>query len=198
VTVKLRSGLEPGDTRGVELAARLADAGVAAIALHPRPASIQHAGSPEYGLVRELAERVDVPVVVSGGLSSAEAATGAYRASGAAAVMVARGALGNPWIFGELTGRRSAPPRRDEVVRELEWVIDRAEEHFGTERAGAYLRKFYPWYLDRLGLPRRANEPLQRAATLGEARSIVAALAERRPEPAPGGSLDRGEAPLAA
>jgi tRNA-dihydrouridine synthase len=178
VTVKLRSGLEPGDRSGVELGVRLAEAGVAAIAFHPRPASIQHGGRPDYRLVRELVDRVEVPVVLSGGLSSAEAAADAYRESRAAALMIARGALGNPWIFGQLTGRRSEPPRAEEIVGELMWVIDRAEEHFGAVRAAAYLRKFYPWYLERLGLPRRANEPLQRAPTTDSARTLVAGLTE--------------------
>ena len=66
--------------------------------------------------------------------------------------MIARGALGNPWVFEELTGRRAEPPRREEVVAELLWTIDRAEEHLGSERATRYLRKFYPWYVDSLQL----------------------------------------------
>ncbi len=177
VTVKLRSGREPGDDSGMELAVRLAGAGVAAIAFHPRPASVQHAGSPDRGLVRELVDRVDVPVIVSGGLRSAADARRAYEASGAAAVMIARGALGNPWIFEELAGRRAASPRPDEVMRELRWVMDRAEQHFGAARAAPYLRKFYPWYLERLGLPKRANRPLQSASTLAQARDLVARLA---------------------
>lgn len=74
VTVKLRSGGEPGDRAGFDLALRLAaDAGVAAIAFHPRPASVHHRGSPDYALVAELVERVEVPVIVSGGLASAAA-----------------------------------------------------------------------------------------------------------------------------
>ena len=111
MTVKLRSGLEPGDRSGFELAERLVEeAGVAAIAFHPRPATVSHKGSPDYELVRELVERVDVPVIVSGGLDSAEAARGAYERSGADAVMIARGSLGYPWVFEELTGRRDGPP----------------------------------------------------------------------------------------
>jgi tRNA-dihydrouridine synthase B len=182
VTVKLRSGLEPGDRSGVELAERLvAEAGVAAIALHPRPATAQHKGRPEYGLVRELVRRLEgsgAPVIVSGGLRSADAARRAYRESGAGAVMIARGSLGNPWIFQQLTGRRAEPPSDDEVVAELLWVIDRAGEHLGA-RAAAYLRKFYPWYLNRLGLPRRANRPFQRTTTLDEARGLVRGLRAR-------------------
>jgi len=182
VCVKLRSGLKPGERSGLDLAVRLADeAGVAAIAFHPRPAAVQHKGDPDLGLVRELVERVSVPVIVSGGLRDAEAARRAYAESGAAAVMIARGALGNPWLFGELSGRRAAPPSAAEVVDELLWVIDRAGEHLGERRAAPYLRKFYPWYLDRLGLRRRGSEPLQRAKTLAEARRLVAGLAPATP-----------------
>ena len=114
VTVKVRSGLEPGERQGYELAIRLVEeAGVAAIGFHPRAAATQHKGTPDYALTRELVEAIDAPVIVSGGLESAEAARRAYEESGAAAVMIARGALGNPWIFEQLTGRRAEPPRRD-------------------------------------------------------------------------------------
>jgi nifR3 family TIM-barrel protein len=178
VTVKLRSGLHPGDRSGFELAIRLAEEGrVAAIAFHPRDAKVGHSGRPDYALTRELAGRVDVPVIVSGGLKSAEAARRAHRESGADAVMIARGALGNPWVFEELTGRRAAPPQRGEVVSELLWTADCAEEHFGAERAGRYLRKFYPWYVARLDAPAAVADELQRA-DLARARELIAGLGD--------------------
>jgi nifR3 family TIM-barrel protein len=178
VTVKLRSGIEAGDRSGYDLAIRLAEeAGVAAIAFHPRAATVGHKGSPDYALTRELTERIEVPVIVSGGLKSAEAARAAYAESGADAVMIARGALGNPWVFEELTGARTEPPRQAEVAAELLWTIDRAEEHMGTERAGRYLRKFYPWYVERLGASPELADELQRHADLPEARRLIAELA---------------------
>jgi len=122
-----------------------------------------------------------VPVIVSGGLKSAEAARAAYGESGADAVMIARGALGNPWVFEELTGRRTEPPQRAEVAAELLWTIDRAEEHMGTERAGRYLRKFYPWYVERLGASPELAAELQRHADLPEARHLIAELAAPAP-----------------
>lgn len=180
VTVKLRSGLEPGDTSGLDLAVRLvAEGGASAIGFHPRPATVQHKGRPDYALVRELTGLIDVPVVLSGGLRSAEEARRAYEASGAGAVMIARGALGNPWIFEELLGRRREAPTRPEVAAELLWVIDRAEEHFGS-RACHYLRKFYPWYLVRLGLGRRQASALQRLEELDAVRARIEAAIEPR------------------
>ncbi len=91
--------------------------------------------------------------------------------------MIARGSFGNPWVFEELTGRRTEPPARDEVIAELLWVIDRAEEHLGSERAERYLRKFYPWYMERLDAPPAINDELHRTAGLDQARSLVQSLA---------------------
>lgn len=178
VTVKLRSGIEAGDRSGFELALRLAEeAGVAAIAFHPRVATKGHKGKPDYELTRELVERVEIPVIVSGGLSSAEAARRAYEESGADAVMIARGSLGNPWLFEELTGQRQDPPAQAEVAAELLWVMDGAEEHLGSERAERYLRKFYPWYMERLKAPQAVADELQRSADLGRARELIGAFA---------------------
>jgi nifR3 family TIM-barrel protein len=179
VTVKIRSGIEVGDRSGFDLAVRLAEeAGVAAIGFHPRVATKGHKGEADYELTRELVERIEVPVIVSGGLRSAEAARRAYEASGADAVMIARGALGNPWVFEELTGQRLDPPRQEEVVAELLWVVDRAEEHLGAERAERYLRKFYPWYLERLQAPPEVADELQRRADLARAKQLIAGLSQ--------------------
>lgn len=178
VTVKIRSGLTVGDTSGLRVSIRLVEeAGVAAIAFHPRSATVGHRGSPDYALARRLVDSVEVPVIISGGLSSAAAARAAYEESGAAAVMIARGSFGDPWIFEELTGRRSGPPEPDQIVAELLWVIDRAEEHLGAERANRYLRKFYPWYLQRLGLTASAAAGFDRIEALEEVRERVRELA---------------------
>jgi tRNA-dihydrouridine synthase B len=169
VTVKLRSGQRPGDLRGVEMARRLASEGaVAAIAIHPRHASQRHKGKPDYALARELAEELPVPLLVSGGLGTAEQARTAYELTGAEGVLMARGSLGNPWVFQQLLGRRVAEPEPSEILDELDWVIDRAVEHLGPERATRYLRKFYPWYVERLGRPYTDS--------LGGAKLLLAAL----------------------
>jgi tRNA-dihydrouridine synthase B len=91
--------------------------------------------------------------------------------------MIARGGLGSPWIFEELTGARTTAPTHEEVVAELRWVLDRGEEHWGPERAARNLRKFYPWYLEQLGLTGPEADAYQRTDSLDEVRSKLAALA---------------------
>jgi tRNA-dihydrouridine synthase B len=177
VTVKLRPGRNPGDRGGIELARRLVgEAGVAGIAFHPRHASQQHKGEPDYGLARDLVEAVDVPVIISGGLQDDARARAAFERSGAEALMLARGSLGNPWLFERLLGRRDAQPTQPEVLAELEWVIAMAEPHLGEKRAGRYLRKFYPWYTERLGLTKAAARPLNEAPTTAHARAAIDSL----------------------
>jgi tRNA-dihydrouridine synthase B len=178
VTVKLRSGLRAGDTSGLRLAHRLVDeAGVAAIAFHPRTAAVHHKGTPDYELAARLVESLAAPVILTGGLSDAEHVREAVRQTGASAVMLARGALGNPWLFAELLGERAHAPSTEEILRELDWTIDCAVEHLGEQRATRYLRKFYPWYVTRLGLPSPAAKSLQAslqsADTLELARSLL-------------------------
>ena len=184
VTVKLRSGQRPGERTGVELARRLVDeAGVAAIGFHPRHASQQHTGRPDLALAAELVEALEAPVVVSGGLSSDERVHEALERTGAEAVMLARGSLGNPWRFERLLGRRHGEPTAAEVIGELRWVIARAEEHLGTARAGRYLRKFYPWYADALGLEKPVRLALCEAESTAHARRLLDGLAPPlRPE----------------
>jgi tRNA-dihydrouridine synthase B len=174
VTVKLRPGREPGDRDGLDLARRLVgEAGVAGIAFHPRHASQQHSGQPDYALARELVETLPVPVILSGGLCSDQRVLRAFDESGAEAVMLARGSLGNPWRFARLLGAYAGRPSAAEVAEELEWVIACAEDHLGVERAGRYLRKFYPWYADCMGLTRHVRLPLITAPTTLQARTAL-------------------------
>jgi nifR3 family TIM-barrel protein len=177
VTVKLRSGQRPGDTDGYELAHRLVEeAGVSAIGFHPRSAAVHHKGTPDYDLAARLVASLPAPVILTGGLHTAAEVHAAFERTGAAAVMLARGAMGNPWLFSEVLGVRGEAPTAGEVLTELDWVMDRAVEHLGADRAGRYLRKFYPWYVARLGASKALQEALQRTSTVDEARAVLAPL----------------------
>jgi tRNA-dihydrouridine synthase len=203
VTVKLRSGQRPGDTSGFELAHRLvADAGVAAIAFHPRSAAVHHKGVPDYALAARLAGSLPAPVILTGGMNDAQGIRETFARTGVAAVMLARGCLGNPWLFEELVRGRETRPTPAEVLAELEWVIERAALHLGPERAGRYMRKFYPWYLPRFGLDRTRltslQELLQATSDLAEARRLLSSHLTLTPDSGSPRATARPPAALAA
>jgi tRNA-dihydrouridine synthase B len=174
VTVKLRTGLKPGDGKGVRTARELAErAPVAALCVHPRHASQRHSGLPDYELAARLVQELPVPVLLSGGLRSAKIAREAFDQTGAAAILLARGSLGNPWIFRQLVSGDDTEPGREEILTEIDWVLECAVDHMGEERANRYLRKFFPWYIERLGGTRAEQAVLQ--AALQQAPSTAAA-----------------------
>ncbi len=180
VTVKLRSGDRKGDTSGVSLAHRLVEeAGVAAITFHPRSAQVHHKGTPDYDLAAELVQSLPAPVILTGGLHDVDSITAAYEYTGAAGVMLARGSLGNPWLFSQVLGLRDDEPTREEILDELDWVMDCAVDHMGAERGGRYLRKFYPWYVTRMGEGNALQQALQRTDTVEQARQELAPLRGR-------------------
>jgi nifR3 family TIM-barrel protein len=173
VTVKLRAAIKPGGVEGLETARRLVhDAGVAAITIHPRSAAVRHKGHPDYDLARQLVEELPVPVIVSGGMAGADHIRHVFEHTGCAAVMLARGALGNPWLFAQVLGDDTEPDH-EQIVDEWRWVIERAAEHLGAERAVPYLRKFHPWYIERAQAPKAVQDQLQRAATLDEVLATI-------------------------
>src|SRR5919112_2437223 len=177
VTVKLRAALKPGGVEGFELAGRLVeDAGVAGLTFHPRSPAVRHKGTPDYELATRLVEELPVPIIVSGGMEGAEHIRAVFESTGCAAVMLARGALGNPWLFAQVLGTRRGEPTREEIVAEWRWVLDRAVEHLGPDRAARYLRKFHPWYVERLGEGKALQAALQRADTIDEQRAAIGAL----------------------
>ena len=185
VTVKLRAALKPGGVEGLEVSRRLVEeAGVAGITFHPRSAAVRHKVTPDYELCARLVDELTLPVIVSGGMAGAEHIRGVFERTGCAAVMLARGALGNPWLFAQVLGARDREPEPAEVLAEWQWVIDRAEEHLGAARAARYLRKFHPWYVERLGGSHALKDALQRAETLPEQRRALARLSDpvARPE----------------
>jgi tRNA-dihydrouridine synthase B len=170
VTVKLRA-------EGAGVARRLAEeAGVAGITFHPRTIKVHHKGVPDYELAAQLVQDLDVPVIVSGGMQGADHVRWVFEHTGCAAVMLARGALGNPWLFEEVLGTRAVAPAPEEVVAEWLWVLERAVEHLGPDRAASYLRKFHPWYVERLNGTAELKNRLQLAATIDEQRAVIRGL----------------------
>src|SRR6476646_5913355 len=154
VSVKMRRGVEDGSRACLELGPRLVDAGAAALTLHPRSAQQMYTGYADHTLTAELVGLVDVPVIASGDVTSRAKAEAVLAATGAAAVMVGRGAQGNPWAIQEIVHGTGAQPSREEVAAELIVFIREAVRELGERRASGFLKKFYGWYLGHGRFPR--------------------------------------------
>jgi tRNA-dihydrouridine synthase B len=102
VTVKIRSGWDQASVNAPEIARAIADAGADAVCVHGRTRKQGYGGRADMGVIRAVKEAVGIPVIASGDVFSVDAALQTLEATGCDAVMVARGALGNPWIFRDL------------------------------------------------------------------------------------------------
>jgi tRNA-dihydrouridine synthase B len=177
VTVKMRRGLADGSRDALEVGPRLVEAGAAALTLHPRSAKQMYTGTADHSLTAELVERVDVPVVASGDVSSRARAQQLLDGTGCAAVMVGRAAQGNPWAVGEIAGCAQGEPAREEVVAELVLFMRATMEELGEQRATGFLKKFYGWYLGRGHFPKPFKQELVQLATLAEVEERLFAAA---------------------
>ena len=160
VTVKMRRGLENGSRACLDVGPRLVEAGAQSLTLHPRSARQMYTGTADHSLTAELVERVSVPVVASGDISSRERAESVLASTGAAAVMVGRAAQGNPWAIAEILGRNGHVPSREEVAAELILFVRETVRELGERRASSFLKKFYGWYLGHGRFPRPFKQEL--------------------------------------
>jgi len=191
VTVKMRRGLEDGSRACLELGPRLVDAGAASLTLHPRSARQMYTGEADHALTSELVERVNVPVVASGDVSSRARAQAILATTGCAAVMVGRAAQGNPWALREIVDAEPEGPTREEVVAELLLFVRETARELGEQRATGFLKKFYGWYLGRGRFPRPFKQELVQLETLEEVEARLLAAAPHATE-----VLERLEADL--
>ncbi len=160
VSVKMRRGLEDGSRACLEIGPKLVEAGAATLTLHPRSAKQMYTGTADHSLTAELVELVDVPVIACGDVTSRAKAQSVLATTGAAAVMVGRGAQGNPWVLREILGEDDGEPTREEVAAELILFIRETVREMGERRASGFLKKFYGWYLGRGRFPRPFKQEL--------------------------------------
>src|SRR3954471_364226 len=176
VSVKMRRGVENGSRVCLDVGPRLVDAGASSLTLHPRSAKQMYTGEADHALTAELVERVDVPVIASGDVTSRARAQAVLTTTGAAAVMVGRGAQGNPWALREIVDADVAKPTREEIVAELVLFVRETVRELGEHRAAGFLKKFYGWYLGRGRFPRPFKQELVQLRTLDEVeRRLLAA-----------------------
>jgi tRNA-dihydrouridine synthase B len=155
VTVKTRLGWDEKSIRIVEVAKMIEDTGAAALTIHCRTRTQGHKGDPDYSWIAKVKERVRIPIVVNGGIDSPEAAKRVFETTGCDGVMVARGALYNPWIFREIKhcfghGNPLPPPTLTERIDLLLDHFHLSVQYKGEKKGVIEFRKYYAGYLRNL------------------------------------------------
>jgi nifR3 family TIM-barrel protein len=186
-TVKIRSGFDEATRDPVGIALRCQDAGAVAVCLHPRTRADMYGGRARWSEIRAVVEALEVPVIGNGDVTSGYDARRMRDETGCAAVMIARGSHGNPWIFAEaraaLDGLPVPPP--PSVDERLEVCLEHArnaiafERH--PERAIVDFRRHLGWYTKGLPDGRRLRTELFQARTLADVEELLGRyLAEQR------------------
>lgn len=177
VTVKIRTGWDTESKNATEMAKRLEDAGASLIAVHGRTRADMYSPGVDLDSIRAVKESVRVPVVGNGDIYSAADALHMIRQTNCDGIMVARGALGNPFLFAEicaaLEGTEFMPPTLKERFSVALSQIERMIEEKGERIAVAEARKHLSWYIKGAHGAASARVEINRAETLDDMKRIL-------------------------
>tara|TARA_B100000508_G_scaffold136948_1_gene130699 strand:- start:546 stop:1391 length:846 start_codon:yes stop_codon:yes gene_type:complete len=153
VTLKIRTGWCAASNNALRIAKLAESAGIQALAVHGRHREQRYTGEAEYDTIAEIKSHLAIPVIANGDITSPEKAAYVLRYTGADAVMIGRGAQGNPWIFQQIThylthGERLAPPSLTERCQILLEHLQALHAFYGDTMGVRIARKHVGWYLN--------------------------------------------------
>ena len=170
VTAKIRMGFEINENTASETAKLLESAGVSAITVHGRTRQQYYEGKADWNAIAQVKESVKVPVIGNGDVFTGEDAVRMLNETGCDGVMIARGALGNPWIFKEANAlwrgeEKPAPPTDNEKIHMAINHLALISAHKGDNIAVREMRKHVGWYIKGMkgaaAVRRQANQAVQ-------------------------------------
>ncbi|MCX8044096.1 MAG: tRNA dihydrouridine synthase DusB [Desulfobacterota bacterium] len=178
VTVKIRAGWDHRSVNAVEIARSAQDAGIAALFVHGRTMTQGYHGSVDYGVIRAVKEAVSIPVFGSGDVLSPLHAHMMISKTGCDGVVVARGALGNPWIFQQIAaflthGTLIETPSLEKVVQTMVQHLNACCDLYGERHGAVVFRKFFVWYTKGIAHIRALRNKAFHAATRADMLDII-------------------------
>ena len=178
VTVKIRKGFERDEDCAVEIAKAAEAAGAAAVTVHGRTRQQFYEGEADWGAIARVKAAVKIPVIGNGDVHSGRDAIRMMEETGCDGVMIARGALGNPWIFQEACALWRGdgdfiPPTDEERIRQLLHHLDLVCEDKGERVAVREMRKHVGWYIKGMRGATQIRRRINTAATAAEMRQIL-------------------------
>ena len=180
VTVKMRAGWDSENINATELARIAENCGAAAVTVHARTRDQYYSGKADRTLIRKVCESVSIPVIANGDVFSAQDAKDMLDMTGAAAVMVGRGAQGNPWIFSQITsffsGGTCYEPSPEERIHTALGHIELLCSLKGEKKGILEARKHACWYIKGLSGAAALRNDINSATSFCEMEQVLKKL----------------------
>lgn len=182
VSVKLRAGWDEGSVNAREVALYCQEAGVKAVFIHGRTRMQGYHGSVDYKIISKAKKSLAIPVIASGDILSPELAKKMFDETGCDGIAVARGCLGNPWIFKEIEsylkkGALLIPPAPDEIKKTMVEHLKACVDYYNERNGVIIFRKFFSWYTRGFRKIRHLREKSSRAKTCLDMMHLIEAVA---------------------
>jgi len=174
VTLKIRTGWDLASRNAVTIAKIAEDAGIAALTVHGRTRACKFEGQAEHETVRQVKQRVSIPVIANGDIDSPETAKQVLDATGADAIMIGRAAQGNPWLFSQIshflaTGKHLGKPNAAVIHGTLLSHLEKLYSFYGDVTGVRMARKHIGWYFNQLDtIPSHAQKTINEASEPAE------------------------------
>lgn len=173
VTLKIRKGWDDNSVNALEIAKIAEDCGICAITIHGRTREQYYSGQADWDIIGEVKSQISIPVIGNGDVTSVEDAIRIKDHTGCDAIMIGRGAQGNPWIFKRIdhymkTGQLLDPPSKDEKIDIAIKHMDLAIKEHGEYVAVREMRKHIGWYLKGMKHSARFRDQINHMVTAKE------------------------------
>ncbi|MDD5477713.1 MAG: tRNA dihydrouridine synthase DusB [Candidatus Omnitrophica bacterium] len=178
VSVKIRLGWDKDSVNARQIALLAQDCGVNALFIHGRTKTQGYSGQVDYKIISEVRKALNIPLIASGDVFSGLLAKKMLDETGCAGLAIARGSLGNPWIFKEIkeyleSGKIVSRPVEKEIAKVMLEHLDACIDFYGERNGVVIFRKFYTWYTKGLRKVRQLRERSSRVKTKEEVVKII-------------------------